>query len=527
VHDWKDAEVLVMQAGASFAAGRYAEAESALRRALSVIPDEPEWLFNHGLTLELLGRPVDAAVSFARSYRFLDHTRHATHTDIDQSDGFDFSLTDQDDDSDYPADGTVEDSDPSHQGSADRPPTAASIAAHRVGVNLIAVGDVRRAPRWFRRAIRLDRESAEAHTGLIAALGQLGLASEAETAFFEAQQDVEDDARIYVAIAGVLINAGKRERAIWCLREASRLDPSLPDVRRKLATIFAESNRYERARQLYLAELRQDPGDVSTLLDLGRLLKRMNRPDEASEKFRRVLELVPDHPDGHYALADLAESTGDDAAALHGFEILSRLDANFADVRRRLASLLLKRGTQRDLAATRDLLRRERAALRRRTTVDSAASLHQLAILMIRADLCGEAVPLLERVIRVQQEHDPREQSSSSPSEVQPNSDAALLHHHLSVARFELNETDRAMDAARMAVRLDPRMTPAMHNLALAHMRQRQWDRARYWTRQAAVVDPDDPTITRLSTRLRLRVLISVWQILTKLTRVRSGRTAS
>ena len=37
----------------------------------------------------------------------------------------------------------------------------------------------------------------------------------------------------------------------------------------RLAEVYASTGRHERARQLYLRELRRDPGDIDTLLDLG------------------------------------------------------------------------------------------------------------------------------------------------------------------------------------------------------------------------------------------------------------------
>ena len=50
--DWLDAEHHAERAFDLFERGRWAEAESELRRALELNPEQAEWHFNLGLTLE-------------------------------------------------------------------------------------------------------------------------------------------------------------------------------------------------------------------------------------------------------------------------------------------------------------------------------------------------------------------------------------------------------------------------------------------------------------------------------------------
>ena len=63
MNDWVDAEGHVERAHQAFEAGRWADAESALRDALAIDPERAEWHFNLGLTLEAAGRFEDAAKS--------------------------------------------------------------------------------------------------------------------------------------------------------------------------------------------------------------------------------------------------------------------------------------------------------------------------------------------------------------------------------------------------------------------------------------------------------------------------------
>ena len=55
MNDWFDAEGHVDRAQELFERGRWSEAEAELRKALALNPDQAEWHYNLGLTLEAKG----------------------------------------------------------------------------------------------------------------------------------------------------------------------------------------------------------------------------------------------------------------------------------------------------------------------------------------------------------------------------------------------------------------------------------------------------------------------------------------
>ena len=450
--DWVDAEEHVERAHEAYEAGRWDVAETELRRALSLNPHQAEWQFNLGLTLEAAQRYEDAAVAFRISFELRD----------------------------------------CHD----------ALSAIAIGVNLIRAGKAREALKWLDLAEGLEPNSAAAFVHKIDAHIELQDREAAELAFYLGQQADADNPDLYSAMADVLLDASDFDRAIWCLRETARLSSDVPRVNARLARAFAATGRQERARQLFHRELRQDPGDIETLLDLGDLLVDMNRPIEAGEKYRRVLELEPDHPDAHFALGELALQLGRDDDALVQFDVVVRLDPNHPDARRRLAGLLLDEGREEDARRSRELLLVEL----KRIGLDSCSDaevLEELGQLLPDADLARESVRVFRRVLHLRpQDH--------------------IAVHNLSVAYLELGEVDRGIEQAKSALRLNPRFVPAMHNLALAHLRRREWIRARYWARQAVRIDPDDASLRRLRLLLGLHtgVLIVRW------IGVGAGRTA-
>ena len=436
MNDWHDAEQHVERAHEAYEAGRWEEAESELRRALALNPNQAEWLFNLGLTLTAAGRSADAADAFQNSFE-LGEDPHA---------------------------------------------------AIMTGVSRMRAGQPEQSIEWFEKAQRLDSSAVESFVHRIEAYRMLGQHDQAELMFYMAQQLDSGTPDAHLALADSLLDRRQFEKAVWCLREAAKLDPDVPGVQGRLADAYAATGRNERARQLYLRELRTNPGDIDTLLRLGRLLVEMNRFVEAGEKFRRILEIQPDHARAHYELADAAQRQGMAQAAIAQFDVVLRLDPEFPGARRRLARLLQMRAKPEDRGAAETLLRRELAAYRQRADTFTPADLEDFGELLLDAGLTADASATLKDLV------------ARRP-------DGASARHLLSVAMLRSGHREAGMEEARTVLRLESRFVPAMHNLAMACIHDRQWRRARYWLRQARQIDTDDPSLRRLALLLRLHAL--------------------
>lgn len=446
MNDWFDAEQHVERAHEAYDAGRWDEAENELREALSLNPGRAEWHFNLGLTLEAAGKADDAVKAYEEAHRL-------------------------------------------------EPGEAHTLIA--LGVASLRADRPRDSVRWLEAAQALEPARADSYIHRIEAHARLGEHEQAETMYYLAQQCEGGDTPMALAnLADSLLERGLHEKAIWCLREAAHQDPHLPDVHARLAEAYAMTGRLERARQLYLRELREDPGSIDTLLDLGDLLVEMGRLAEAGEKYRRALELESDHREAHFALGELALRQGSDRDALASFRTLLRLDPDYPGVRRRLASIMLRRG---EIAEARRHLRADLRALRglHQPGADDASDsfTHQermeLGDLLLDARLPADAAEVFRGVV------------------AQAPGDAAALHA-LGVASFRAGDSKTGVRASRWALRAEPAPLPsvrlaALHNLALAHVREKQWARARVWLTRAEAVDADDPGVRRMRLILRAR----------------------
>ncbi|MEO0483778.1 MAG: tetratricopeptide repeat protein [Planctomycetota bacterium] len=437
MNDWYEAEHHVERAHEHYEAGRLEDAESELRRALEMDPYQAEWHFNLGLTLEAAGRYEDAAQSFGSAHEL------------------------------EPADG---------------------LAAINAAINLIEANREADALPWLDMAAEADEQSVRPYVHRIEAYTGLGQHDQAEVAFYLGQQLDAESGELYAAMADSLMERRRFEKAIWCLREAARFDSGLPRIQARLADVYAATGRRERARQLYLRELREDPGDIDTLLDLGDLLVEMYRDTEAAEKYHRVLELEPDNADAHFRLAELAEGRRLFEEAIVEYDVVLRLDPDYPAARSRLAERLIERGRPGDLDRGRALLGAELRAHRDRPTDFTAEDMDELGQLLLDAGLPQDATFVLQRFVK------------QRPAD-------AVGRHHLSVAFFQSGDARAGEAHAREAIRLDPRFVPAMYNLSVAALESGRWMRARFWARAATRLAPDDPNLRRLRLRLRLQVV--------------------
>lgn len=347
--EWMDAEAHADRALELYERGRWAEAERELRKAISLNPDQAEWHYNLGLTLEAAGRDEEALVCYERSVELLP---------------------------DQP-----------------EPLVAAAMVSNRLERYSAGLD-------WCARALILAPTCEPAYAEKISALAALGNHDEAEVTFYLAQQALDEpSARCLAAIAESLLDRGEFQRAGWCLREALRLEPGMPRLRARLAAVLAETGRPQQAVLLYLRELRDDPGGIDTLLDFGDLLIDLDRLDEAAEKFRRVLELQPANTEAHERLGRVAMRRSQFEAALAEFDLVSRLDPEFPGVRLSIAEAALRSGG-RDRA-----VRELRVELERLTSGsapdpadESGGDLMRLGTLLVEVELFDEAAVVLERV---------------------------------------------------------------------------------------------------------------------------------
>ena len=442
--DWLDAEAHADRALEWFERGRWADAEAELRKAIALNPDQAEWHFNLALTLEAAGRDAEALASYEHAIGLLPEE--------------------------------VE------------PLVAAGVVCNRLGQH-------RRAIERLERALSLDRTLETPYPQLMEAHLRLGDHDEVEATFYLAQLELpEPSAACFAVMAESLIIRETWERAEWCLKRALQLDPSLPRLRARLGAIHAATGRPQRALQLYLRDLRDDPGSIETLMDYGELLLSLGRLPDAAEKFRRVLELEPANVDAHHRLGRIAVIARRWEQAYLEFELVMRLDATYPQIRLDVAESLLGRGKRGEArGALSEELEAQRAREEQREAlpvgdfgeVQEVAYRRRLGELLLQAGRPRPAADQLHRASLIARD------------------DVGLLRS-LALACFLAGDRDGGTHASRRVLRLDPDCVRSLHNLALAAMQAGRLRIAAGWIARGMRADRNDIGIRRLRIRLWL-----------------------
>ncbi len=428
--DWQNGEEHVERAHELFELGRWEEAEAELRKALSINPDQPDWTYNLGLTLEAAGR-LDEAIEAFRGAHKLDPENHQ--------------------------------------------------ALVSLGVNLGRVNRPAESLEALAKAVALDPANESAYCPQVAALTMLGRHDEAEQVYYLARQ-IRDECPVCCANLGEsLLQRQSFEKAIWCFKEAARLDPRMPRVHARLAAAYAALGQPEQALRLYLRDLREDPGNIGTLLDLGQHLVTMDRLAEAAEKFRRILELEPANTDAHYQLGQIAVKARHYQAAALEFELVSKLNSEYPGIA--LSTAIVAYHTGRH-----DLARRHLASVMETLTAQEP-DLLGLVDLLHQVGMRQEAL----RALRLLLERDPK---------------LAEAWHRLGVIHLRKGDFASGIECTRQALRLEPKHERANHNLLLAYIRSGRYRRARVMLRRAQKAAPHDPTIRRLAVRFQTLSLV-------------------
>jgi pentatricopeptide repeat protein len=164
-------------------------------------------------------------------------------------------------------------------------------------------GDAQTAEQYYRKAIAVDDLFFPAKMNLAVLLGRQGRDSEAETLLREVLDAYPDQYDAAYSLALVLVASGRREEALQYLDQAAGGLPDRPRIHYNRGLLLALMGRDEDAETALRTALRLEPESVDYLYALIDFYARRNRPDEALQLARRMIEAHPGNRLG-YELRD-------------------------------------------------------------------------------------------------------------------------------------------------------------------------------------------------------------------------------
>jgi tetratricopeptide (TPR) repeat protein len=107
-----------------------------------------------------------------------------------------------------------------------------------------------------------------------------------------------DVGRVYI-----INNRPKEAEALWL--QAASLDASNTLCRLQLAIHYQQTAQYPDALRYYREVAGLDPTDALVQLNIGRVCLKLNQSQAAEKAFEKVVQLAPNRPEGHAALAQV------------------------------------------------------------------------------------------------------------------------------------------------------------------------------------------------------------------------------
>ena len=433
MNDWFEAEQRIERALQLSEAQRWAEALSEIDAALSINADVAIWHAQRGFLLEELGRHPEAASAYEQALELEPGDREV---------------------------GTA------------------------LGVALTRLGRYARSLDVFEGLARLFPDYEPAYCHRIHIYAELGQHDLAEQMFYIAQELDEACPDCFYHMGASLRARGKIDRAIYCWNRVLELDADYIGVNRRIGQAYRIQNRLDTAREYFLRELREDPGNTDVLFELADLALESKDSRGAAARFSQIVELDPDHAEAHFALGRIRLHSGRPAEALACFETVRSLtdgEPGLRDFEFYVGETHFALG---QFAEARRVLRR---ALQR--APKHPRMLMLLADCLLLSGKAGEAADWYRRVLAVHP-HNP------------------FAHHKLAVCLLRTGQDAAALEHCRHALGSKGDYGQAMHTAAMAHLRLGHWKEARATLRRAVRHDPgnmDLKLLARRAWRYRLR----------------------
>jgi tetratricopeptide (TPR) repeat protein len=186
------------------------------------------------------------------------------------------------------------------------------------GDRLIAQSDrVRFDPRTGQMVLALDSGGLEAAASATLATGLVRpLAPPAEQAetWFERASEWDGDPAHW-------------EDAIGAYQRVVNIDPTYAAAWNNLGLLLHRMGRHDEAATAYAAALKQDPHCCEAAYNLGSLHEDRGAIEDAIGDYRMALELSPDYADAHFNLAGALARSGRDGEAIKHWQRYLELDS--------------------------------------------------------------------------------------------------------------------------------------------------------------------------------------------------------
>jgi tetratricopeptide (TPR) repeat protein len=202
----------------------------------------------------------------------------------------------------------------------------------------------------FRRAVKIDRHSAEAHHNIAFALTGLNRCEEAIKRYAKALKLRPDFAEAHNNLGHALELLDRAEDALAHYQKAVAIRPDYPEAHNNLGNALRALARSEEAIVHYRKALALNPAYSQAHENLGHAFRALGRREEAIAQFEAACALNPDDARAQNSCGKALQLVGKTEAAIVHFERAVALLPSFADAHNNLGSALREVGKVEEAA---------------------------------------------------------------------------------------------------------------------------------------------------------------------------------
>ena len=190
-------------------------------------------------------------------------------------------------------------------------------------------GHVAESEAMLRRALELDPDSPQTLTNLGSVLSDSGRVAESEAMLRRAIELQPDMAAGYCNLGVLLSKMNRHAEAIATLRRALEIDPDAPQTLTNLGGMLGDSGHIAESEAMLRRAIELRPDMATAYCNLGRLLLKMGRHAEATAMLRRAIELQPDMANAHANLGNALKESGRLDEALASYRRVIELEPSY------------------------------------------------------------------------------------------------------------------------------------------------------------------------------------------------------
>jgi tetratricopeptide (TPR) repeat protein len=347
------------------------------------------------------------------------------------------------------------------------PPDSAATYHFMLGYQAELAQDSERALREYRAALKADPSSRDVKARMAGIYFGLGDLSQAAQAAEEVGEGGGSDAQQLTQMAGILVGAGKPDRALRLLDKAIDRAPDRGEAYFPKGIILLNQKRTAEAEQTVKQGLKYAPDSPIGLYYLGRISLEAGNAEQAMSSFDRAMAVNPSFEPAYLAQASLYESRQEKGKAIAVLQkYLYHVNPRNKDIRQHLIQLYV---AIKDYAG--GLAELEKILDDDPTDLDA-----QLRIALIYGEKkeFAKAIDRLTAILKVR------------PGELK-------VRDYLGYLYEETKEVSKAVEAYRLNIEQDPTFTDSHIHLGVLQYRHKKFSEAIAHLSEAARLAPKQP----------------------------------